>query len=207
MASKDTPGITIKRSVPVFGWDDAPRGHAEVEFKDVRAPVSNVLLGEGRGFEIAQGRLGPGRIHHCMRLIGMAERALESMCQRAAERVAFGGPLADQGLVRRQIADSRIEIDQSRLLTLHTAWKMDTVGNKEARKEIAAIKVVAPNMACTVIDRAIQVHGGAGVTDDFGLARAFAKSRTLRIADGPDEVHANQVGRLELKQYGWPRNR
>ena len=198
---KETPGVTIRRSMPVFGYDDAPRGHAEIEFRDVRIPLSNILLGEGRGFEIAQGRLGPGRIHHCMRLIGMAERALEGMCRRAKERVAFGRPLSKQGVVRQQIAESRMEIDQSRLLTLYTAWKMDTVGNKEARKEISEIKVVATKMACAVLDRAIQVHGAAGVCDDFGLARAYAKSRSIRIADGPDEVHTNLIGRFELKKY------
>ena len=198
---KETPGVTIKRSMPVFGYDDAPRGHAEIEFRDVRIPLSNILLGEGRGFEIAQGRLGPGRIHHCMRLIGMAERALEGLCRRAKDRVAFNKPLSDQGVVRQQIAESRMEIDQSRLLTLYTAWKMDTVGNKEARKEISEIKVVATKMACAVLDRAIQVHGAAGVCDDFGLARAYAKSRSIRIADGPDEVHTNLIGRFELKKY------
>ena len=198
---KETPGVTIKRSMPVFGYDDAPRGHAEIEFRDVRIPLSNILLGEGRGFEIAQGRLGPGRIHHCMRLIGMAERALEGLCRRAKDRVAFSKPLSEQGVVRQQIAESRMEIDQSRLLTLYTAWKMDTVGNKEARKEISEIKVVATKMACAVLDRAIQVHGAAGVCDDFGLARAYAKSRSIRIADGPDEVHTNLIGRFELKKY------
>ena len=198
---KETPGVTIKRSMPVFGYDDAPRGHAEIEFRDVRIPLSNILLGEGRGFEIAQGRLGPGRIHHCMRLIGMAERALEGLCRRAKDRVAFNKPLSEQGVVRQQIAESRMEIDQSRLLTLYTAWKMDTVGNKEARKEISEIKVVATKMACAVLDRAIQVHGAAGVCDDFGLARAYAKSRSIRIADGPDEVHTNLIGRFELKKY------
>ena len=198
---KETPGVTIKRSMPVFGYDDAPRGHAEIEFRDVRIPLSNILLGEGRGFEIAQGRLGPGRIHHCKRLIGMAERALEGLCRRAKDRVAFNKPLSEQGVVRQQIAESRMEIDQSRLLTLYTAWKMDTVGNKEARKEISEIKVVATKMACAVLDRAIQVHGAAGVCDDFGLARAYAKSRSIRIADGPDEVHTNLIGRFELKKY------
>ena len=198
---KETPGVTIKRSMPVFGYDDAPRGHAEIEFRDVRIPLSNILLGEGRGFEIAQGRLGPGRIHHCMRLIGMAERALEGLCRRAKDRVAFNKPLSEQGVVRQQIAESRMEIDQSRLLTLYTAWKMDTVGNKEARKEISEITVVATKMACAVLDRAIQVHGAAGVCDDFGLARAYAKSRSIRIADGPDEVHTNLIGRFELKKY------
>ncbi len=203
----DTAGVTVMRPLELFGYDHAPHGHAEVDFTEVRVPASNILLGEGRGFEIAQGRLGPGRIHHCMRMIGQSERALEMMCRRAQERVAFGGPLTDQGVVRRQIADSRMEIDQSRLMTLYAAWKMDTVGNKEARKEIAAIKVIAPNMTCRVVDRAIQIHGAAGVSNDFGLAKAYASSRTLRLADGPDEVHANQIGRLELKQYGWPANK
>ena len=198
---KETPGVTIKRSMPVFGYDAAPRGHAEIEFRDVRIPLANIRLGEGRGFEIAQGRVGPGRIHHCMRLIGMAERALEGLCRRAKDRVAFNKPLSEQGVVRQQIAESRMEIDQSRLLTLYTAWKMDTVGNKEARKEISEIKVVATKMACAVLDRAIQVHGAAGVCDDFGLARAYAKSRSIRIADGPDEVHTNLIGRFELKKY------
>ncbi len=189
------------RPLELFGYDHAPHGHAEVDFTEVRVPASNILLGEGRGFEIAQGRLGPGRIHHCMRMIGQSERALEMMCRRAQERVAFGGPLTDQGLVRRQIADCRMAIDQTRLLTLHAAWKMDTVGNKAARAEIAMIKVVAPNMTCQVVDTAIQVHGGAGVSEDFGLAHSYAIARMLRIGDGPDEVHAGQVGRLELRKY------
>ncbi len=197
----DTPGVKVLRALPVFGYDDAPHGHAEVLFEDVRVPASNILLGEGRGFEIAQGRLGPGRIHHCMRMIGQSERALEMMCRRAQERIAFGGPLADQGLVRRQIADCRMAIDQTRLLTLHAAWKMDTVGNKAARAEIAMIKVVAPNMTCQVVDTAMQVHGAAGVSEDFGLAHSYAIARMLRIGDGPDEVHADQVGRLELRKY------
>jgi acyl-CoA dehydrogenase len=193
-----TKGITILRHLPVFGYDDAPHGHMEIELKDVRVPTSNVLLGEGRGFEIAQGRLGPGRIHHCMRLIGQAERALEKMCRRATERVAFGRPLADQGVTRERIAEARIMIDSARFMVLNAAWKMDTVGNKFAKKEIAMIKVLAPNVACQVIDWAMQVHGGGGVSDDFGLAHAYAHARTLRFADGPDEVHRNQIAKLEL---------
>ena len=197
----DTPGITIKRSLPVFGYSDAPHGHGEILFEDVRVPAANILLGEGRGFEIAQGRLGPGRIHHCMRLIGLAEVALEKMCRRALERDAFGKPLADHGVTRERIAESRILIDQARLLVLNAADKMDKVGNRVARKEIGMIKVAAPNMACQVIDWAIQVHGGGGVCDDFGLAYAYAAARTLRLADGPDEVHRDQLARLELKPY------
>jgi acyl-CoA dehydrogenase len=193
-----TPGIRIVRHLPVFGYDDAPHGHMEVELKDVRVPVGNVLLGEGRGFEIAQGRLGPGRIHHCMRLIGQAERALEKMCRRAAERVAFGRPLSDQGVTRERIAEARIMIDAARYMVLNAAWKMDTVGNKGAQKEIAMIKVFAPNVACQVIDWAMQVHGGGGVSDDFGLAQAYAHARTLRFADGPDEVHRNAIAKIEL---------
>ena len=195
------PGVTIRRVLPVFGFDDAPHGHAEVTFDNVRVPADNMLLGDGRGFEIAQGRLGPGRIHHCMRLIGLAERSLERMCRRTKDRVAFGKPIADQTVTQERIAESRILIEQSRLLTLKAAWLMDTVGNKEARKEIAMIKVAAPNMACQVIDWAIQSFGGAGITADYGLGYAYAWARLLRLADGPDEVHRNQIARLELKQY------
>lgn len=194
----DAPGVRVERMLPVFGYDDAPHGHAEMTFTDVRVPASNILLGPGRGFEIAQGRLGPGRIHHCMRLIGQAERALEKMCKRTAERVAFGKPIAYQSVTQERIAEARIMIEQCRLLTLKAAYMMDTVGNKVARKEIAMIKVAAPNMACKVIDWAIQAHGGAGVSDDFGLAMAYAHARTLRLADGPDEVHRNQIARIEL---------
>jgi acyl-CoA dehydrogenase len=197
----DTPGIKVLRNLPVFGYDEAPNGHAELSFEDVRVPVSNMLLGEGRGFEIAQGRLGPGRIHHCMRLIGAAERALEKMCRRTLKRVTFGRPVAEQTVTLERIANARILIDQARLLVLHAAYKMDTVGNKVAAKEIAMIKVAAPNMACQVIDWAIQAHGGAGVCDDFGLAAAYASARSLRIADGPDEVHRNYIGKLELRGY------
>ena len=193
----DAPGVRVLRSLSVFGYDDAPHGHMEVELKNVRVPASNVLLGEGRGFEIAQGRLGPGRIHHCMRLIGQAEVALEKMCRRATERVAFGRPVADQGVTRERIAQARIMIDSARLMVLNTAWKMDTVGNKSAKKEIAMIKVLAPNVACQVIDWALQVHGGGGVSDDFGLARAYASARTLRFADGPDEVHRTAIAKQE----------
>ena len=197
----DTPGVTMMRSLSVMGYDDAPHGHGEVDFKDVRVPASNILLGEGRGFEIAQGRLGPGRIHHCMRTIGLAERTLESLCQRAMARTAFGKTIAEQGVTRQWIAESRMEIDQSRLLTLHAAHMMDTVGNKEARREIAMIKVVAPKMAQKLVDRAIQVHGAGGVSQDFPLAYAYARTRTMRIVDGPDAVHEEAVARLELRKY------
>jgi acyl-CoA dehydrogenase len=197
----DTPGVRVIRPLPVYGYLDEPHGHSEVDFENVRVPVSNILLGEGRGFEIAQGRLGPGRIHHCMRLIGKTERVLEKMCRRALDRKAFGRTLAEQGVWRERIAEARIKIDQARLLTLHAAWKMDVAGNKAAQKEIAMIKVVAPNVACEVIDQAIQLFGGAGVTDDSGLAWAYAYSRTLRIADGPDEVHRNHIAKLELGRF------
>jgi acyl-CoA dehydrogenase len=199
---RDTPGVTIKRMLKVFGYDHAPHGHAEIEFKDVRVPkASSILLGEGRGFEIAQGRLGPGRIHHCMRSIGVAERALDLMCKRVQQRVAFGKRLAEMGTIRHDIALSRIDIDQARLLVLRAAQMMDRAGNKAARQEIAAIKVVAPSMALRVLDRAIQAHGGMGVCQDTFLASAWANQRTLRLADGPDEVHIDQIARLELAKH------
>ena len=197
----DAPGITVLRSLPVFGFYGMPDRASEVVFENVRVPASHMLLGEGRGFEIAQGRLGPGRIHHCMRLIGLAERALERMCRRSLSRVAFGKPVAQQGVTLERIAESRILIEQARLLTLNAAHRMDTVGNKVARAEIAMIKVAVPNMACKVIDWAIQAHGGGGTSNDFGLAHAYAMSRALRLADGPDEVHRNQLGKLELRKY------
>lgn len=206
----DTPGVTVTRSLPVFGYYGVPDRASEVLFENVRVPASNMLLGEGRGFEIAQGRLGPGRIHHCMRLIGLAERTLENMIDRAMQRVAFGKPVADQSVTRERIAQARILIDQSRLLTLHAAHKMDTVGNKEARSEIAMIKVAVPNMACQVTDWAIQVFGGGGTSNDFGTAISYAIARVLRLADGPDEVHRDQIARLEMKKRkglnhpGWP---
>lgn len=201
LVAANTQGVEVVRALKVFGWDHAPHGHAEVRFVDVRVPLSNLLLGEGRGFEIAQARLGPGRIHHCMRLIGQSERALEAMCIRAQQRTTFGRKICDHGVIRQYIADSRMEIDQARLLTLKAAYMMDTVGNKAARAEIGMIKVVAPNMAQRVIDRAIQVHGGAGVCQDFGLAESWAWARVLRIADGPDEVHRDQIARLELRKH------
>ena len=197
----ETPGITVLRALNVFGYDDAPHGHAEVLFENVKVPVDNILLGEGRGFEIAQGRLGPGRIHHCMRLIGQAERALELMCKRASSRTAFGKLLAQQTVTQERIAEARCKIDMARLLTLKAAWMMDTVGNKVAKAEIAMIKVVAPSMACQVIDWAMQVHGGAGICDDFPLAYAYANARTLRFADGPDEVHRNAIAKWELGKW------
>ena len=198
----DTPSVHVERMLSVFGYDDAPHGHAEIRFDDARVPASNMLLGEGRGFEIAQGRLGPGRIHHCMRTIGVAERALEAMCRRALGRVAFGKPLSEHGALRMEIAKSRVEIDQARLLTLWAAHRMDTVGNKVSRAEIAMIKVAAPNVALRVLDRAIQVHGALGVSQDTFLANAWAHMRTLRLADGPDEVHLESLAKLELAKHG-----
>ena len=197
----DAKGIRIVRPLNVFGYDDAPHGHVEMFFEDVRVPASNILLGEGRGFEIAQGRLGPGRIHHCMRLIGLAERALELMCKRASSRVAFGKSVASQTVTQERIAEARCKIDMARLLTLKAAWLMDVAGNKVAKNEIAMIKVVAPSMACQVIDWAMQVHGGGGMSDDFPLAYAYANARTLRFADGPDEVHRNAIAKMELGKY------
>jgi acyl-CoA dehydrogenase len=196
-----TPGLKVVRPLSVLGYDDAPHGHMEVTFENVRVPVTNILLGEGRGFEIAQGRLGPGRIHHCMRLIGLAERALELMCKRASSRVAFGKTVASQTVTQERIAEARCKIDMARLLTLKAAWTMDMAGNKVAKAEIAMIKVVAPSMACQVIDWAMQVHGGGGMCDDFPLAHAYASARTLRFADGPDEVHRNAIAKLELGKY------
>jgi acyl-CoA dehydrogenase len=197
----DTPGVKVVRPLSVFGYDDAPHGHAEVTFDNVRVPRSNILLGEGRGFEIAQGRLGPGRIHHCMRAIGSAERALEDMCKRVKSRVAFGKPIAEQTVTLERLAEARIMIEQARLLVLKAAYMMDTVGNKVARAEIAMIKVAVPKMLSSVVDMAIQAHGAAGVSGDFGLAKAYAAARTLRLVDGPDEVHRNQIGRLELAKH------
>lgn len=201
LVPRDTPGIALLRHLPVFGFDDAPHGHMEIEFRDVRVPVTNLLLGEGRGFEIAQGRLGPGRIHHAMRLIGLAERSLEKMCRRVRSRIAFGRPIAEQSVTLERIAESRIRIDQARLLVYKAAWLMDTVGNKAARAEIGMIKIAAADTACQVADWAIQAHGAAGLCEDFQLARAYAHARAIRIADGPDEVHRNQIGRLELEKY------
>ncbi len=201
LVPRDTAGVRILRHLPVFGYDDAPHGHMEIEFDSVRVPVHNILLGEGRGFDIAQGRLGPGRIHHCMRLIGLAERGLEKMCRRVKSRVTFGKPVAERTVTLERIAEARIMIDQARLLTLKAAYVMDKAGNKAAKAEIAMIKVAAPIMACQILDWAIQAHGAAGICDDFGLARAYAHARTLRLADGPDEVHRNQIGRIELGKY------
>jgi acyl-CoA dehydrogenase len=197
----DAPGVEVLRALSVFGYDDAPHGHMEIDFRDVRVPASNLLLGEGRGFEIAQGRLGPGRIHHCMRTIGLAERALELLCKRASSRVAFGRPIAQQTVTQERIAEARCMIEQARLLTLKAAWMMDTAGNKSAKGEIAMIKVVAPTMACQVLDWAMQVHGGAGLCQDFPLAQYYAHVRTLRFADGPDEVHRNAIAKLELGRH------
>ena len=201
LVPRDTPGIRILRHLPVFGFDDAPHGHMEIDFQDVRVPAANMLLGEGRGFEIAQGRLGPGRLHHAMRLIGVAERALEKMCRRVKVRTTFGRPIAEQSVTLERIAESRIRIDQARLLVYHAAWLMDTVGNKAARAQIAMIKIAAADTACQVVDWAIQAHGAAGLCDDFHLANAYAHARAIRLADGPDEVHRNQIGRLELEKY------
>jgi acyl-CoA dehydrogenase len=201
LVPKDTPGVRVLRALPVFGYDHAPTGHGEVVFENVRVPAANLLLGEGRGFEIAQGRLGPGRIHHCMRAIGVAERTLEQMCRRVKARVAFGRPIAEQTVTLERIAEARMMIDQARLLVLKAAQMMDLAGNKAARAEIAMIKVAIPNMLCRVVDMAIQAHGAAGVTEDFGLGSAYAHARVLRIVDGPDEVHRNQIGQIELRKY------
>ena len=205
----NTLGVEIKRMLPVMGYDDAPHGHGEVLFNNVRVPIGNMILGEGRGFEIAQGRLGPGRIHHCMRVIGVADRALELLCSRAAERETWGRLLADRGITQERIAQSRIDIDMCRLLVMKAAWKMDTAGNKEARQEIAMIKVAAPKMALEVIDRALQIHGGGGMTNDFPIAYMLAHTRAMRLFDGPDEVHRQQIARLELRRQlgGYPKQR